>query len=435
MSNILIHLGVFLLLLILSGLLSGAETAFFRLQSRIRDYGEEATIPEGILALLKRPRHLLISLLTGNTLVNIIIAFVASLLTINMALEMGLKNLPVLLVLESVLVTIILLLFGEIMPKLLAIRHTRVFAVMARRPVRIIVALLYPFGSLIYGLTHVVTRMLRIKPEQMFTSEEELKDLAEVGLDRGTLAQSETEIIHSIFEFSETNVREIMTPRVDIHALETKTGLADAIALIQSKQVSKIPIYKGTIDKIRGILFAKDILPYLNGPYPDVSLSRLGRPPFFVPESKRIDALLQDFKDRRTNIAIVVDEFGGTAGLVTLEDVVEEVLGELRDPFDLEETEVLSLAEDEFLVDAAISLDTLEEQLGCTFPEAREYDTLGGFLFDQFDKIPSVGQWIDANNRRFTVKTLEGNRIAKVHISAPKAQKQDSGDENGSRSS
>jgi CBS domain containing-hemolysin-like protein len=142
-----------------------------------------------------------------------------------------------------------------------------------------------------------------------------------------------------------------------------------------------------------------------------------------------VDALLQDFKDRRTNIAIVVDEFGGTAGLVTLEDVVEEVLGELRDPFDLEEAEVQSLAEDEFLVDAAISLDTLEEQLACTFPEDREYDTLGGFLFDRFDKIPSVGQWIEANDRRFTVKTLEGNRIAKVHISARKAKKLDTGNE------
>jgi CBS domain containing-hemolysin-like protein len=271
--------------------------------------------------------------------------------------------------------------------------------------------------------------MLRIKPEQIFTSEEELKNLAKVGYDRGTLAQSETEIIHSIFEFSETNVREIMTPRVDIQGLESKSGLPDAIALIQSKQVSKIPIYKESIDNIRGILFAKDILPYLNGPYPEVGLSRLSRPPFFVPESKRINALLQDFKDRRTNIAIVVDEFGGTAGLVTLEDVVEEVLGELRDPFDLEEAEIRPLDEDEFMVDAAVALDSLEEQLECTFPDEREYDTLGGFLFDRFDKIPSVGQWIEDNSRRFTVKALEGNRIAKVHISARMAKTEDTGDE------
>ncbi|MFC1546958.1 hemolysin family protein [Candidatus Neomarinimicrobiota bacterium] len=429
MSSILSHLILFILLLIISGILSGAETAFFRLQSRIRDYGEESTVPEGILTLLKRPRHLLISLLTGNTLVNIAMAFLAALMTVNLTLRLGLNNLPILLVLESILVTIILLLFGEITPKLLAIRHTRVFARLARRPVRIIVVLLYPLGSLIYGLTHLVTRMLRIKPEQMFTSEEELKNLAEVGYDRGTLAQSETEIIHSIFEFSETNVHEIMTPRVDIQGLESKSGLPDAIALIQSKQVSKIPIYKKTIDNIRGILFAKDILPYLNGPYPEVGLSRFSRPPFFVPESKRINALLQDFKDRRTNIAIVVDEFGGTAGLVTLEDVVEEVLGELRDPFDLEEAEIQPLAEDEFMVDAAVALDSLDEQLGCTFPDERDYDTLGGFLFDRFDKIPSVGQWIEDNSRRFTVKALEGNRIAKVHISARKAKTEDTGDE------
>ncbi|MFB0515193.1 MAG: hemolysin family protein [Candidatus Neomarinimicrobiota bacterium] len=417
MSGILINLALFMGLLILSGLLSGAETAFFRLQSRIKDYGEDKAIHTDVLTILQRPRHLLISLLTGNTLVNITIAFLAALLTADLALRLGL-NLTLLLIIESIVVTTVVLLFGEITPKLLAIRHTESFARLARGPVKLLVMVLYPLGSLIYGLTHLVTRLLGIKPEKMFTSEEELKDLAEVGYDRGTLAQSETEIIHSIFEFGDTAVHEIMTPRVDILALEARSGPEEALELIRTSQVSKIPIYKETIDDIRGILYAKDILPYLKGPPPDVGLLRLSRPPFFVPESKGVVSLLQDFKDRRTNIAIVVDEFGGTAGLVTLEDVVEEVLGELRDPFDLAEAEIRPVGRDEFLVDAAVALDDLEHQLQYQFPAERDYDTLGGFLFDRFDKIPSVGQWIVEGGRRFTVKTLEGNRIAKVHISA-----------------
>ncbi len=428
MTGILINLALFTGLLIISGLLSGAETAFFRLQSRIKDYGEDAAIHAGILTVLQRPRHLLISLLTGNTLVNITIAFVAALLTADLARRLGL-GLSLLLAVESVIVTMVILLFGEIMPKLLALRHTASFARLARGPVKILVMVLYPLGSLIYGLTHLVTRLLGIRPEGMFMSEEELKDLAKVGYDRGTLAQSETEIIHSIFEFGDTAVHEIMTPRVDVLALEARSGLGEALELIRTRQVSKIPIFKEAIDDIRGILHAKDILPYVNGPHPDVNLLRLARPPFFVPESKGVVSLLQDFKDRRTSVAIVVDEFGGTAGLVTLEDVVEEVLGELRDPFDLEEAEVRPLGRDEFLVDAGVALDDLGDRLPHVFPEDRDYDTLGGFLFDRFDMIPSVGQWISDGGRRFTVKTLEGNRIAKVHISARNAEAEDDTDE------
>ena len=176
--------------------------------------------------------------------------------------------------------------------------------------------------------------------------------------------------------------------------------------------------------------YAKDILPYVNGPHPDVNLIRLARAPFFVPESKGVVSLLQDFKDRRTSVAIVVDEFGGTAGLVTLEDVVEEILGELRDPFDLEEAEVKPLGRDEFLVDARVPLDDLGDRLPHVFPDDRDYDTLGGFLFDRFDKIPSVGQWISDGGRRFTIKTLEGNRIAKVRISALNAEAEDDTHEN-----
>ena len=429
MSGILINLALFAGLLILSGLLSGAETAFFRLQSRIKDYGEDAAIHAGILTVLQRPRHLLISILTGNTLVNVTMAFIAALFTADLAQRLGL-GLSWLLAVESVVVTMVVLLFGEIMPKLLALRHTAAFARLARGPVKILIMVLYPLGSLIYGLTHLATRLLGIRPEGMFVSEEELKDLARVGYDRGTLGQSETEIIHSIFEFGDTAVHEIMTPRVDVLALETRSGLGEALELIRTRQVSKIPIYKEAIDDIRGILYAKDILPYVNGPHPDVNLIRLARPPFFIPESKGVVSLLQDFKDRRTSVAIVVDEFGGTAGLVTLEDVVEEVLGELRDPFDLEEAEIRSLGGDEFLVDAGVALDDLGDRLPHAFPDDRDYDTLGGFLFDRFDRIPSVGQWISDGGRRFTVKALEGNRIAKVHISARNAEGEDDTDEN-----
>lgn len=419
-----VNLAIFAVLLVFSGVLSGAETAFFRLQSRMKDYGPDESLSDSILTILQQPRQLLISLLTGNTVVNTAMAFMAALFTADLATQLGLSIAPLLL-LESIVVTTVVLLFGEVMPKLLAIRHTVVFARLASWPVKGLVIVLYPLGSLIYGMTRMVTRLLRIKSEGMFISEEELKDLAEVGYDRGTLAQSETEIIHSIFEFSDTEVHEIMVPRVDILALEARAGLEDTLELIRTRQVSKIPIYKDSIDDIRGILYAKDVLPYLNGLHPEVNLLRLSRPLFFVPESKGVVSLLQAFKERRTSIAIVVDEFGGTAGLVTLEDVVEEVLGELRDPYDLEEEEISPVGHDEFLVNASVTLDDLGDRVQVKFPEDRDYDTLGGFLYDRFDEIPSVGQWIVYAGRRLTVKALEGNRIAKVHIAAREAGEQD----------
>ncbi|MEE9464495.1 MAG: hemolysin family protein [Candidatus Neomarinimicrobiota bacterium] len=417
MSSPLLYILLFVVLLLLSSAFSGAETAFFRLQGRIRDYGAEAAVPPGVLAVLKRPRRLLISLLTGNTLVNIALAFIAALLTADLARYLNL-SLPLLLVMESLVVATVVLLFGEVMPKILAIRHTTAFARAAGGPVRVLVALLYPLGYVLYGITHLVTRLLGVRPEQMFTSEEELKDLAAVGADRGTLARRETEIIHSIFEFSDTAVHEVMVPRVDILALETSAGVEEALEIVRDRQISKIPVYKESIDDIRGILYAKDVLPYLSGPHPDVKLLRLSRPPFFVPESKGVVSLLRDFQERRTSIAIVVDEFGGTAGLVTLEDVVEEVLGEMRDPYDLADAEIISQGSGEFLVDAAIPLDDLGDRLGCPFPEDRDYDTLGGFLFDRFDEIPTVGQETTYDGWCFTVRQLEGNRIAKVRIRA-----------------
>ena len=171
MSGVLINLFLLVGLLVLSGLFSGAETAFFRLQSRIKDYGEDAAIQPGILAILRRPRHLLISLLTGNTLVNIAMAFIAALLTADLALRLGL-SLSLLLLVESIVVSTVVLLFGELMPKLLAIRYTESFARLARGPVKLLVVVLYPLGSLIYGLTHVITRLIGIRPEKMFTSED-----------------------------------------------------------------------------------------------------------------------------------------------------------------------------------------------------------------------------------------------------------------------
>jgi CBS domain containing-hemolysin-like protein len=185
---------------------------------------------------------------------------------------------------------------------------------------------------------------------------------------------------------------------------------------IAERQYSKIPIYKDSIDNIKGILYAKDIIPYLMGSRPNINLQTLTREPFFIPETKPIDDLMKEFKSRKTSIAIVVDEWGGTEGLVTLEDVVEEVVGEIRDPYDQEESDVLKQPDGSFIVDGSITIYELEEETDFKFPEEGDYDTLAGFILDTLTDIPKIGEYVEFQNRKFTVQTVENNRIGKVKI-------------------
>ena len=205
--------------------------------------------------------------------------------------------------------------------------------------------------------------------EKIFDSEEELKILAELGEEEGTLQEEESEIIQSIFDFKDKNVREIMKPRVDMVAIDSNSTIDDVMDLISNKQYSKIPIYKENIDKITGIIYAKDLLPYLMGSRPNIPIIKLARTPFFVPETKEIDDLMEDFKNKKMNIAIAVDEWGGTSGLITLEDIVEEVLGEIQDPYDTDKSLIVKQKDNSMIIDGKITIYDLEEEIEIDFPE------------------------------------------------------------------
>jgi len=372
-------------------------------------------IPDEILKLLENPQKLLVSILTGNTIINVIIASFAAIITIDFAHSQGYST-SLIIFLDVAVVAIIVLLFGEILPKLFANRNGLKFARIFYLPLKFMSILLSPIVFVLYGITNGLVKILPIKKEKIFDTEEELILLTELGEEEGTLRAEESEMIQSIFEFHEKNVHEIMTPRVDMVAISSSTPLDEVMDVIKDKQFSKIPIYKKNIDDIKGVLFAKDILPYLTGSRPQINLSLISRQPFFVPENKNIDELLKDFKAKKTNVAIVVDEWGGTEGIISLEDIVEEVLGEIRDPYDQEETQVNKIDDDNFVAEGKISIYDLEEETDLEFPEDRDYDTLGGFIFTQHGNIPNIGQKIEYNSYLFTVKEMDGHRIEKVLI-------------------
>jgi CBS domain containing-hemolysin-like protein len=283
-------------------------------------------------------------------------------------------------------------------------------------PVRIFMLILYPVAVPLYGVTHLLSRLFRFKRETLFDSEDELVALADLGAESGSIEPEESEMIKSVFDYGDTAVREIMVPRIDIVGIENSATMDEAIAVVKESKLSKFPVYSDNLDTINGILYAKDVLPHINGEAGTESIASLLREPYFVPESKQIASLLKEFQRRKDNVAIVVDEYGGTAGLVTVEDIVEEVVGEIQDEFDKETPMVISTGSNRWLVDARMPINDLEDELPLEFDEEREFDTLGGFFFSQFGDIPTVGTNVVLDNFRFQIRTMEGNRILKIEI-------------------
>ena len=406
-----ITLIIFIILIMASGVLSGSETAFFHLKSNSKK------ISKNVKNLLKDPQKLLSTFLTGNTIVNIALASMATLITKNIAIKNN-YDISFSILIQIIVVTIIILIFGEILPKTIAIRNSESFANKSFYVIKFLEFLFLPISIVFYFITNTVIKTFRLKKEKIFDSEQELKILTSISQQQGTLQSEESNMIHSIFDFKDKTVHEIMIPRVDMIALPTDATIDVIMDLIKDQQYSKIPIFKESVDNIKGILYAKDLIPYLIGSRPQINLLALTREPFFVPEQKSLDDLLLDFKEKRTNIAIVVDEWGGTSGLVTLEDVVEEVIGEVHDQFDKNESNIKKIDDNSIIVDASISIYDLEEQTDIVFPDSedRDFDTLGGLILDLLGDIPKKNDSVKYKNRIYTVKNIEGNRINKVHI-------------------
>jgi len=400
---------LFIVLLIFSAYFSGVETALFHLKSM-------NNVNSRVKKLLSRPKKLLSTLITGNTIVNIAIGSLAATYTVNNFSNISSLSISTLLLIEVIVVTIFILIFGEIIPKTYAISKSEKIANLSSNFLNFIVKVIYPIAFIFYKITDMVIKILPIKKEQIFDSEEELMMLAEIGEEEGTLEHEESDMIQSVLEFKNKLVKEIQTPRVDVVSLDSNSSLDQAMDMIMNKKFSKIPVYKDTIDNIKGILYAKDIIPYLIGSRPEVDLLKLTRDPYFIPETKPIDEVMHEFKLKKTSIAVIVDEWGGTSGILTLEDIVEEVTGELRDPFDKEEYEITQNKDGSSIVDGSINIYDIEENFEIEFPDERDYDTLAGFILDDIGDIPKEGEKVILKNYQFKVLKVISNRIDKIEV-------------------
>jgi len=409
----------FVLLLGMSAFFSGSETALFNLKRNDVEKLKHDLAPSSrlIVRLLNTPKRLLITILTGNTIVNVALASMAAIITAEIASQRGV-NQVLALVIETIVLTIVLVILGEITPKVLAMRHSLGFASRIIGTLSIIFKLFSPIAQVVYNLVEKMVKFAGIQPEENFTSDEEIKELVELGQDHGVIGEEEKEMIHSIIEFGDTQAKEIMIPRPDIVMFHTEMSREEVLTLIRESGYSKYPLYRDQIDQIRGIVFIKDILPYLHSSSLRINLERLARQAMFVPEHQHVDDLLREMQREKQKLAIVVDEYGGFSGMIAVEDIIEEVLGDLKDEIDDsgEETEIEELEKHVYMIEASTHLDDVAEVLGIEFVEDRDFDSIGGFIYSSLGTIPQPGEIIEYENFKFEVLSVEKNRIEKVKV-------------------
>jgi len=317
------------------------------------------------------------------------------------------------------LLTIIILLIGEITPKLWANKYPVQFAKIVSIPLYWISVIFFPVAKILTDVLRISTSKLKANKLKTALHSTEISELADLSREKGTIEQDEQELIQGIVSFRSVTVREIMTPRVDIIAVPLNATFEELMKTITESGHSRIPLYGKSLDDIQGIIYAKDLLPYLRNPElrKTLSLKKIAREALFVPETKHINDLLHDFQEKKLHLGIVVDEYGGTAGLISLEDILEEIVGDIRDEYDKEESQIIKLSEYEYLVSGKLSIDELNDLLDFDFSsENKDYDTVGGFILNQAGIIPSQGFHFTFNNYKFTVKEISNKRIRKVLI-------------------
>lgn len=397
MSN---EIVVLIVLLVLSGFFSSAETALFSISTtKARHLAKRKDKSFALIKKMKEDPHKLLStILIGNNIVNVGASALATSITINIVSSNAVG-------LATGIMTFFILVFGEVFPKSIATRNNILIARIVIFPIYWLSVLFYP---IVIFLNFIPKLTGKIKKTPIVT-EEELMTFVEVVEEEGEIKEEEKELIHNIFEFDDINASEIMTPRADMFIIEADEKLQ--LEKIVKSGFTRIPVIDGDIDHVIGILNIKDLFVHqtTTGKMPDIR--KIMTKPYFIPENKKLDTLLHQFKKRKHHIAIVVDEHGGVAGLITLEDVLEEIVGEISDETDKVEPHIVRVKNKEWVVLGKTDIDEVNEKIGMDIPESREYDTFSGYVLDKIGKIPKEKEEIGIENFIITVKEMEGNRI------------------------
>ncbi len=399
-----------LFLLGFSGFFSGSETALLSLDKLRVRFLQQSKRPRAdkLAALLDNPDHLLSGILVGNNLVNIAASVIATGLFVELFGADGEWA-------TVAILTPLLLIFSEVCPKTYSAQYPEKVSFLVLGPIRLILFFLNPIVFIVSSVSRLLTSFLRKGvAESLSVSEGEIKAMIEVGEESGVVAAEQKRMLHGIFDLSETRVRDVMIPRTEVTGLEVNTSFDEALAVIREVKHSRFPVYRDNLDNLVGVAHAKDVLDFIDNTEA-FSLKELCRPPYYVPESKRIAVLLQSFRVKHEHLAIVVDEYGGVEGIVTLEDVVEEIVGDIQDEHDEEVIDFKEIAPRQFLIDASIPLREVNRRFNLSLPE-EHVTTLAGHLLQVMGKIPSEGDACEETGIVFRVRRMEERRIEEVEM-------------------
>jgi len=411
-------------LIILSGLFSASETALTSFKST--DLEEiENTNPRTAKLLKKwltKPNEILTAILLGNNIVNILASSIATVVTLQI---MGSKDGDAIVV-ATISMTVVVLIFGEITPKIVAKTYSKKISGIVIGPIYVLSILTLPIIKLLMFVTKIISKMMGvdIKHENLMITEEEIKSYINVGKAEGVIEEEEREMIHSIIEFGDTTAKEVMTPRTSIFMLDADSTIDEVWDEIIQSGYSRIPVYGEDLDEILGILYVKDLLTLAKKGTTDIPIKNILREAYFVPDTKSIVEILDEFRSKQVHMAIVLDEYGGTVGLATIEDLIEEIIGEIKDEYDLhEEDEIEKIDESKYIVDARINIEDLNKELELNIPESEDYESLGGYVLDILGRVAEVEDVVYSEGLKMKVLEVDKMRVVKILIEISEEEK------------
>jgi CBS domain containing-hemolysin-like protein len=396
---------ILLILLLLSGFFSSAETALFSIsQTRARYMAKSKTRSHQLIKKMKDdPHRLLTTILIGNNVVNVAASAIATSVTIGMFANYAVG-------LATGVMTFLILVFGEVIPKSFATRNNILIAKLTIYPIYWMSICFYPIILFLNFIPRITGRMSKTPS----ATEEELITFVEAVEEQGVIKEEEREMIHNVFELDDTSASTIMTPRADMFVVDAEQPLD--LKVVADSGFTRIPVIEGDIDHVIGILNIKDIFMHQANSDAPIDVRAIMRPPYFVPENKKMDRMLHQFKARKNHMAIIVDEHGGVSGLITLEDALEELVGEIRDETDKEEPHIIRKKPKEWMVLGKSDIEEVNEKIGMQIPESKEYDTFSGFILDKIGRIPAVDEGFTIDGHKIVVMEMDGNRIKRYLV-------------------
>lgn len=410
-SNIWIQLLMLVLLLMMSAFFSAAETSLMSLSKiRVRYMVDENVKGAKLVQkLVENPSKLIGSVLVGNNIANIASSALATALT----MELFKGNA---VAIATIVMTVLILIFSEITPKSLAAQNSEKVALIVAKPLSLIVTIINPIVIILTKVTNFLVRILGGKSDKdaPYITEEELKSIVNVSHEEGVLEIEEKQMIYNVFEFGDLQIKDVMIQRTDISAIDIDSDFNKIMEIIKKDKYSRYPIYDGNFDNIIGIVNVKDLI-YAEDTTGDFNITKYIREPYYTYEFKRITELFKEMKKNRVHMAIVIDEYGGTAGIVTIEDLIEEIVGEIEDEYDEVEKEVEKINEQEYVVDGSIKIAFINGFFDLDMV-SEDFDSLGGFIMGELGRLPEVGEAVVHENVKFTVQSISNHRIQKIRV-------------------